>query len=164
VAANVECHRVPPPESNALLGRRMWKRQMHHRERHRSERMGWLRAAVLGDLLQKIFWPHSIVVMNWRTPQHLVWSVNFCNRSAGPQVPNKLSAPVRDSPDRRALRSNERPAGDGHRRTSRKDRGAYRWRNRPSRDQKNSSIAYRKRIRDVMAHLVRRAALLLRRA
>src|SRR5262245_14593985 len=29
-------------------GRRMWKRQMHHRERHRSERIGWLRAAVLG--------------------------------------------------------------------------------------------------------------------
>ena len=26
----------------------MWNRQMHHRERHRSERIGWLRAAVLG--------------------------------------------------------------------------------------------------------------------
>src|SRR5262245_16721905 len=35
----------------------------------------------LKDLLQKIFWSHSIVVMNWRAPQYLVWSVNFCNRS-----------------------------------------------------------------------------------
>jgi len=33
------------------------------------------------DLLQKIFWPHSIVVTNKGAPQHLVWSVNFCNRS-----------------------------------------------------------------------------------
>ncbi len=36
---------------------------------------------VVTDLLQKIFWPHSIVVTNQQVPQHLVWSVNFCNRS-----------------------------------------------------------------------------------
>jgi hypothetical protein len=33
------------------------------------------------DLLQKIFCPHFIVVTNRQAPQHLVWSVNFCNRS-----------------------------------------------------------------------------------
>ena len=33
------------------------------------------------DLLQKIFWPHFIVVTNRQAPQHRVWSVNFCNRS-----------------------------------------------------------------------------------
>jgi len=33
------------------------------------------------DLLQNIFWPHSIVMANYRTPQHLVWSADFCNRS-----------------------------------------------------------------------------------
>jgi len=32
-------------------------------------------------LLQKIFWPHSTVVMNRSLPQHLVWSMNFCNRA-----------------------------------------------------------------------------------
>jgi hypothetical protein len=40
------------------------------------------------DLLQKIFWPHSVVVttrslvVTTRSlSQHLVWSVNFCNRA-----------------------------------------------------------------------------------
>jgi hypothetical protein len=36
-------------------------------------------------------WPHSIVVTNNRAPQHLVRSVNFCNRSSG-----RRGLPIRD--------------------------------------------------------------------
>jgi hypothetical protein len=60
------------------------------------------------------------------TQRYIPAGKSNADQAAGRQVPNKLPAPVRDSPDRRALRSNERPAGDSHRRTLRKDRWAYR--------------------------------------